>query len=112
MAAKVVAKLGLLPLAIIQAGSFISRGQMSFHQYLALLDKGFKAVAAKGAPGQWDPRTRSATLLNTWEMSFSLLTSPAQELLLLCGLLANGDIPDELFNLEGEMKFDWMKEGM
>ena len=49
--------------------------------------------------------------MTTWEISFASLSPAAKELLLLCGFLANGDIPDELFDLEGELRFDWMGVG-
>jgi hypothetical protein len=44
-------------------------------------------------------------------MSFELLSDPAKELLLLCGFLSNEDIPEELFNLDGGVRFGWMGEG-
>jgi hypothetical protein len=62
---------------------------------------------------EW-PKGRGAqdrTILTTWEISFASLSHAAKELLLLCGFLANGDIPDELFGFEGELRFDWMGEG-
>ena len=107
-----VTKLGLLPLAINQAGSFISQRQVSLLRYLCRLDEGFTTTAAVGAL-EW-PKGRGAqgrTILTTWEISFASLSHAAKELLLLCGFLANGDIPDELFGLEGELRFDWMGEG-
>jgi hypothetical protein len=108
----VVAKLGLLPLAIAQAGSFIAQRQISFQRYLTRFDESFKTAAACGTP-EW-PRgrgARNATILTTWEISFESLSHSAKELLLLCGFLANGDIPDELFDLESDLRFDWMGEG-
>ena len=76
------------------------------------MDEGFTATAAVGAL-EW-PKGQGAqgrTILTTWEISFASLSHAAQELLLLCGFLANGDIPDELFGLEGELRFDWMGVG-
>jgi hypothetical protein len=108
----VVEKLGLLPLAINQAGSFIARRQISFQRYLTRLDENLKLATICGA-AEW-PQVRGArnpTILTTWEISFASLTHPAQELLLLCGFLANGDIPDELFDLEEGVRFAWMGEG-
>jgi hypothetical protein len=108
----VVTKLGLLPLAINQAGSFISQRQVSLQRYLSRLDEGFSTTAAVGAL-EW-PKGRGAqgrTILTTWEISFASLSHAAKELLLLCGFLANGDIPDELFDLDGELRFDWMGVG-
>jgi hypothetical protein len=107
----VATKLGLLPLALNQAGSFISRKKISFQRYLTLLDESFK-TATRGAP-DW-PSGRQAekpAILTTWEISFSSLSYPARELLLLCGFLSSGDIPDELFSMEKKLRFDWMGEG-
>jgi hypothetical protein len=44
-------------------------------------------------------------------MSFESLSDSAQELLLLCGFLANGDIPDKLFDMDTKVRFGWMGEG-
>ena len=104
-----VTKLGRLPLAINQAGAFISQRQISFQRYLPLLDGGLEASTA-GAPVQrWGQQTKS--ILTTWEISFDSLSPSAQELLLLCGFLANEDIPEEIFNLNGEARFGWMGKG-
>jgi hypothetical protein len=108
----VVTKLGLLPLAINQAGSFITQTQMSFQNYLTRLGESFKMGAACGDPERpQNRRAQSATILTTWEISFASLSHSAQELLLLCGFLAKGDIPDELFDIQRELRFDWMGEG-
>jgi hypothetical protein len=108
-ATKVVTKLGLLPLAISQAGAFISRRQISFQRYLSILGEGLKASTA-GAP-VWQWGQQAGSVLTTWEISFASLPHPAKELLLLCGFLSNEDIPEELFNLDSEVRFDWMEEG-
>jgi hypothetical protein len=105
----VVAKLGLLPLAISQAGAFISQRQISFQRYLSILGEGLKATTA-GAP-EWPWGQQAEGVLTTWEISFDSLSRPAKELLLLCGFLSNEDIPEELFNLGSEHRFDWMGEG-
>jgi len=39
-----------------------------------------------------------------------MLSRPAQELLLLCGFLANADIPDKLFLQKTKLQFDWVEE--
>jgi hypothetical protein len=108
----VVTKLGLLPLALNQAGSFISQRKISLQRYLVLLDENFKTVASRGVPElPWGRQAESVTILTTWEISFASLSHSAKELLLLCGFLANEDIPDELFDLESKLRFDWMGEG-
>jgi hypothetical protein len=107
-----VTKLGLLPLAINQAGSFIAQRQISFQRYLALLGEGFKTAAACGTL-EWPQALGSqrVTIFTTWEISFDSLSHSAQELLLLCGFLVNGDIPDGLFDMERNLRFNWMGEG-
>jgi hypothetical protein len=107
-------KLGFLPLALTQAGSYISHMQTSFQHYLNLLDGEFGKVAKSGGPG-WLSDLRTGNLnrnvFTTWEVSFARLSRPAQELLLLCGFLANADIPDKLFLQERKLQFDWVEEG-
>jgi len=105
--------LGFLPLALTQAGSFTSHLQSSFENYLNFLDGEPGKVAKCGGPG-WlsDQRTGDVNrnVYTTWEVSFASL-SRAQELLLLCGFLANADIPDELFLQERALQFDWVEVG-
>jgi hypothetical protein len=77
-----------------------------------LLDGSFKTVAT-GSDLDWPigQKTESVTIMRVWEISFTALSHPAKELLLLCGFMANGDIPDELFDLEQKLRFDWMGQG-
>ena len=107
-------KLGFLPLALTQTGSYISHMQTSFQNYLNLLDREFGKAAKSGGPG-WlsDQRTGSLNrnVFTTWEVSFARLSPPAQQLLLLCGFLVNADIPDRLFLQKREMQFDWVEDG-
>jgi len=90
--------------------------QISFQQYLSLLDQKFTTVAKRGGPEWLSDRGTKAnnpnrTIFTTWEISFASLSHPAQELLLLCGFLANADIPDELFVQERKLPFEWVGEG-
>jgi hypothetical protein len=83
-------KLGLLPLAIDQAGAYIAARGKSLDQYLPLYEKQFAKVASEvPAEGVW---RYNARVFTTWEVSFQALGRPAQELLTLCGFLDNGDI--------------------
>jgi hypothetical protein len=113
-AKQVAVKLGFLPLALTQAGSYISHMQTSFQHYLNLLDGEFGKVAKSGGPG-WlsDERTGNLNrnVFTTWEVSFARLSRPAQELLLVCGFVANTDIPDKLFLQERKLQFDWVEGG-
>jgi hypothetical protein len=107
----VATKLGLLPLALNQAGSFISQRQISFQRYLALFDENFETTARGASNLPSGPQSKRTTVLTTWEVSFDALSYSAKELLLLCGFLANGDIPDELFDMDTKVRFGWMGEG-
>ncbi|KAF8241266.1 hypothetical protein K440DRAFT_633246, partial [Wilcoxina mikolae CBS 423.85] len=114
MARQVARKLGFLPLALAQAGSYVSQSQISLQKYLNLFNDNFKVVATRGAQQQqWQSadERKSRTIFTTWEISFCSLSHPAQELLLLCAFLANEDIPDEIFIKQGCKPFDWMEEG-
>jgi len=88
--------------------------QPSFENYHNLLDKEFGKIAKYAGP-DWlsDQRTGklNRNVFTTWEVSFAMLSRPAQELLLLCGFLANADIPDKLFLQERKLQFDWLEEG-
>jgi hypothetical protein len=107
----VAKKLGLLPLALNQAGSFVSQKQISFQKYLTLFDENFETVARGASNLPSDRQAERSTILTTWEVSFDSLSDSAKELLLLCGFLANGDIPDELFDMDTRVRFGWMGEG-
>lgn len=88
--------LGFLPLALDQAGAYISEAQLQLSDYLPRFENEFKRIAGKRPPGvAWQYGER--TVLTTWEMSFKQLTPAAQELLLLCAFLDNEDIWEGLF---------------
>ena len=112
MMKQIAAKLGYLPLALTQAGSYISYMKIPLEKYLTLLDESFGRLASKGGP-EWlsdrRPGNPNRTILTTWEISFDSLSTPAQQFLLLCGFLENADIPDRLFE-GGKLPFDWVPE--
>jgi hypothetical protein len=76
-----------------------------------MLDENFKRATGGASIWPSGQQVSGTTILTTWEMSFASLSSSAKELLLLCGFFANGDIPDELFDMESKLRFDWMGEG-
>ena len=95
----IVGKLGALPLALDQAGSYVSAMQIPFSRYLHRFEGAFAEIAAKKRPGVvW--QYRDDTVFTTWEVSFNALGPAAQELLLLFGFLDNESIPEELLPLE------------
>ena len=92
-------RVGSLPLALDQAGSYVSAMQISFNQYLHRLESAFAQVTAKRPPAAvW--QYRNDTVFSTWEVSFNALGPGAQELLLLLGFFDNESIPEELLPLE------------
>ena len=92
-------KVGALPLALDQAGSYVSTMQIPFSKYLLRFESAFVTVTIKRPPtAVW--QYRDDTVFTTWEMSFNALGPAAQELLLLFGFLDNESIPEELLPLE------------
>ena len=95
----IVRKLGALPLALDQAGSYVSAMQIPFSRYLHRFEGAFAEIAAK-KPAKVVWQYRDDTIFTTWEVSFNALGPAAQELLLLFGFLDNESIPEELLPLE------------
>ena len=92
-------KVSALPLALDQAGSYVSAMQIPFSKYLLQFERTFTEVATKKPPTVvW--QYRDDTIFTTWEVSFNALGRAAQELLLLFGFLDNESIPEELLPLE------------
>ena len=95
----IVRRVGALPLALDQAGSYVSTMQISFRKYLLQFEVAFAKVTAKKPPTVvW--QYRDDTVFTTWEVSYNALGQAAQELLLLFGFLDNDSIPEELLPLE------------
>jgi hypothetical protein len=100
----IVQKLGALPLALDQAGSYISSMQISYSQYLSRLNSAFAEIASKRPP-KYVWKYREDTVFTTWEISFAALGPAAQQLLLLCGFFDNEDIWEGLLPLERLKEF-------
>ena len=95
----IVRKAGALPLALDQAGSYVSSLRIPFSKYLLQFEGAFARVTAKKPPGAvW--KYRDDTVFTTWEVSFNALGSAAQELLLLFGFFDNASISEELLPRE------------
>ena len=91
--------MGALPLALDQAGSYVSTMQIPFSKYLLRFESAFVSVTTKRPPiAVW--QYRDDTVFTTWEVSFNALGLAAQELLLLLGFLDNESIPERLLPLE------------
>ena len=98
-AVAIVRKVGTLPLALNQAGSYVSAMQIPFSSYLLRFESAFAEITAKKPPTVvW--QYRDDTVFTTWEVSFNALGLAAQELLLLFGFLDNESIPEELLPKE------------
>jgi tetratricopeptide (TPR) repeat protein len=95
-AAQIVELLGLLPLALEQAGAYIRETRLSLGDYLERL-RGYPALTvARGRPRDRDPTDTVAT---TWQVSLERVrpTAGAAVLLEVCGFLGPEEIPRELF---------------
>ena len=91
--------MGALPLALNQAGAYVSAMQIPFSKYLLRFESAFVAVTTKRPPAViW--QYRDDTVFTTWEVSFNALGPAAQELLLLFGFLDSESIPEDLLPLE------------
>jgi len=93
-ARRIVEKLGCLPLAIDQAGSYLSMLQKPIQAFLPLFEENFNKTLSKKPPSAvW--QYGEETVVTTWEISFKAIQEmdpQAAILLLLCSFLANDDI--------------------
>ena len=87
-------RLGCLPLAIDQAGSYLYRLSKPLHAFLPLFETNFKKTLSQKPPSAlW--QYGEETVVTTWEISFKAIQAEnpeAARLLLLCSFLANDDI--------------------
>lgn len=108
-AEKIAEKLGYLPLALDQAGGYISAMQIPLARYLPLYETNFKQVASANNLGL-SKRYRNDTFFTTWKISFNSLPPLASELLLLCAFLGDQDIAEEVIT-KGRPKISWLNDG-
>ncbi|KAF7368053.1 FabD/lysophospholipase-like protein [Mycena sanguinolenta] len=94
IAAKIVKALFYLPLAIMQAGAFISKSR-NIGNYLDLYTKN-QAQLLSEKPAQSQDRYKQ-TVYTTWRMSFDRLSTPAAMLLQHCSFLYYNGICEEIF---------------
>ncbi|KAK4215438.1 hypothetical protein QBC37DRAFT_386350 [Rhypophila decipiens] len=94
-AKRIAQTLGLLPLALEQAGAYISTRQMQLSKYLGLLERHLKELldSPKGSSISGDQKSAFAT----FEVSFQRLPEDAGELLTLMSFLHNSSVWDGLF---------------
>lgn len=95
---ELVKKLDFFPLAIEQAGAYISVRPLSLKEYIKIYENNAKDLLNRKPPlVAWSYRNDS--VFTTWEVSFTAVQEEdpqAAELLLLCGFLAKYDIWEEL----------------
>ncbi|KAF7342654.1 FabD/lysophospholipase-like protein [Mycena sanguinolenta] len=95
IAAEIVQALFYLPLAIIQAGAFISKSR-NLSSYLELYTKNQEQLLRE-KPTQSRDRYKW-TVYTTWQMSFDQLSPPAAMLLQHCSFLHYNGISEQIFS--------------
>ncbi|KAJ7306979.1 P-loop containing nucleoside triphosphate hydrolase protein [Mycena albidolilacea] len=101
-ATEIVKALHYLPLAIFQAGSFISKSQ-DLDGYLTLYTKTQARLLSK-MPAQTHDHY-AWVMYTAWQMSFDQLTRPAAMFLQYCSFLHHNGISEQIFNYASEYTF-------
>ncbi|KAJ7895444.1 P-loop containing nucleoside triphosphate hydrolase protein [Mycena leptocephala] len=96
IAREIVKALHYLPLAIVQAGAFVSKSQ-DLDSYLALYTKNQEKLLSEKPAQSHDHY--AWTVYTTWQMSFDRLKPPAAMFLQLCSYLYHNGISEEIFRL-------------
>ncbi|KAJ7737792.1 hypothetical protein DFH07DRAFT_892912 [Mycena maculata] len=102
IAVEIVQELSCLPLAIIQAGSFISESG-ALNSYLTLFRQNQARLLSKKPAQSHDDY--AGTVYTTWQISFDRLTGAAQTLLQLCSFLHHQGIFEQIFSLASAYTF-------
>ncbi|KAF7340683.1 FabD/lysophospholipase-like protein [Mycena sanguinolenta] len=95
LAAEIVKALWYFPLAIVQAGAFISESE-ALGTYLDLFLKNRNDLLRRKSTQTHDDYAWA--VYTTWEMSFDKLSSPAAMFLQLCSFLHQDDISEGIFS--------------
>ncbi|KAJ6486594.1 hypothetical protein DFH09DRAFT_387531 [Mycena vulgaris] len=95
MAAEIVQELACLPLAIIQAGAFITESG-ALNTYLELYKENRARLLIKKPAQAHDDY--EWTVYTTWQISFDKLSELAQTLLQLCSFLHHQGISEKIFS--------------
>ncbi|KAJ7713107.1 hypothetical protein B0H16DRAFT_1899674 [Mycena metata] len=95
LATKIVKELYYLPLAIIQAGAFISKSE-DLGGYLALYHSNRARLLSEKAAQSHDDYAQ--TVFTTWQISFNQLSYLAATLLQLCSFLHYTGISEDMFS--------------
>ncbi|KAJ7713489.1 P-loop containing nucleoside triphosphate hydrolase protein [Mycena metata] len=102
IAAEIVKSLHHLPLAIVQAGAFISKSR-NLDGYLALYAKSQARLLSEKPTQSHDHY--AWTVYTTWQMSFDRLTPPAAMFLQHCSFLHYNGISEEIFSYASKYQF-------
>ncbi|KAF8143142.1 hypothetical protein K438DRAFT_1784018 [Mycena galopus ATCC 62051] len=100
-ASEIVKELSCLPLAVIQAGAYISKFNC-LHRYLSIYRQN-RAKILRQHPTQSHDDYRW-TVYTTWQISFNQLSNVAARFLQLCSLLHHNSMPEANF----EQAAEWM----
>ncbi|KAJ7024598.1 P-loop containing nucleoside triphosphate hydrolase protein, partial [Mycena alexandri] len=95
LATEIVKELYCLPLAIVQAGAFISKSE-DLGGYLVLYRGNRARLLSEKAVQSHDDY--AWTVYTTWQISFTQLSKPAATLLQLCSLLHYTGISEDIFS--------------
>ncbi|KAJ7728551.1 hypothetical protein B0H14DRAFT_3618161, partial [Mycena olivaceomarginata] len=101
IATEIIKALYCLPLAIVQAGAFISKSR-NLGNYLELYKKN-QAQLLSEKPAQSQDRYKW-TVYTTWRLSFDRLSPPAALLLQHCSFLHFNGISEEIFHYASKFK--------
>ncbi|KAF7345915.1 FabD/lysophospholipase-like protein [Mycena venus] len=93
-ASEIVKELSYLPLAIIQAGAYISKFNC-LHRYLSIYRENRAKLLRQHSMQSHDDY--GWTVYTTWEISFRQLSKAAAQFLRLCSLLNHDSIPEAIF---------------
>ncbi|KAJ7081522.1 hypothetical protein C8R44DRAFT_862719 [Mycena epipterygia] len=101
-AVQIVKVLHYLPLAIIQAGAFVSKSG-DLDSYLALYEQNRARLLSQKPAQSHD--NYAWTVYTTWQISFDQLSQPAATFLQLCSLLHHQGISEQIFKNAATYKF-------
>ncbi|RPB06363.1 hypothetical protein P167DRAFT_530999 [Morchella conica CCBAS932] len=93
-ATELTKKLGNLPLALVQAGAYISANRITLRSYINTFDAHFKLVFSDLPHGS-SYTQHDKTVFTTWQTSFDAIkriSRAASDLLIVCSFLSNEDI--------------------
>ncbi|KAJ7742903.1 P-loop containing nucleoside triphosphate hydrolase protein [Mycena metata] len=102
LATGIVKELYYLPLAIIQAGAFISKSE-DLKGYLALYHSNRARLLSEKAAQSHDDYAQ--TVFTTWQISFNQLSHHAATLLQLCSFLHYTGISEDMFSAASKYDF-------